>query len=90
MWHGITSAASTTRCCGPLAAIRARASLSRGSASVDELCVQSEQPGPGSHELVNGQVRVRDKAFRPQDDATVKLEVQEPDGTKLDLSAESR
>jgi hypothetical protein len=37
---------------------------------------------------VNAQVRVRDKAFRPQDDATVKIEAQEPDGTKLDLAAE--
>lgn len=42
----------------------------------------------GSHELVTPQVRVRDKAFRPQDDASVKVEIAEPDGTKLNLAAE--
>jgi hypothetical protein len=42
----------------------------------------------GPYELVNAQVRVRDKGFRALDDATVRIEAQEPDGTKLDLAAE--
>ncbi|MEZ0389899.1 MAG: hypothetical protein ACAI34_22665, partial [Verrucomicrobium sp.] len=42
----------------------------------------------GSHELVTPQVRVRDASFRPQDDASVKLEITEADGTKLNLAAE--
>ena len=54
----------------------------------DRIELQVPMTSAGSYELVNAQVRVRDKAFRPQDDATVKIEAQEPDGTKLDLAAE--
>lgn len=54
----------------------------------DRIELQTPMTSAGSYELVNAQVRVRDKAFRPQDDATVKLEVLEPDGTKLDIPAE--
>jgi uncharacterized membrane protein len=54
----------------------------------DRIELQTPISSAGSYELVNAQVRVRDKAFRPQDDATVKIEAQEPDGTKLDLAAE--
>lgn len=42
----------------------------------------------GSHELINPQVRVRDMAFLPQDDATVKIEIEEPENGHLDLTAE--
>ncbi len=42
----------------------------------------------GSHELVRPQVRVRDAAFRPQDDATVSIDVQEPDGSHIVQGAE--
>lgn len=42
----------------------------------------------GSHELVKPQVRVRDLAFRPQDDATVGIEIQEPDGGRIAQGAE--
>ena len=42
----------------------------------------------GSHELVKPQVRVRDKAFRPQDDATATIEISEPDGSKTSQGAE--
>lgn len=54
----------------------------------DRIELQSTMTTAGAHELVKLQVRVRDNAFRPQDDASVKIEVQEPDGTKLDLAAE--
>jgi uncharacterized membrane protein len=42
----------------------------------------------GSHELVKPQVRVRDLAFRPQDDATVSIEIQEPGGGRIAQGAE--
>ena len=54
----------------------------------DRIDLQTPMSSTGAHELVNLQVRVRDKAFRPQDDASVRIEVQEPEGTKLDLAAE--
>lgn len=54
----------------------------------DRIDLQTPMTSAGSYELVNVQARVRDKAFRPQDDATVKIEAEEPDGTKLDLAAE--
>jgi uncharacterized membrane protein len=54
----------------------------------DRIDLQTPMTSAGSHELVKAQVRVRDKAFRAQDDATVKVEVEEPGGAKLELAAE--
>lgn len=50
--------------------------------------LQNSITAAGSHELINPQVRVRDKAFLPQDDATVKIEIEEPEKGHLDLTAE--
>ncbi|CAN5915782.1 Ig-like domain-containing protein [soil metagenome] len=50
--------------------------------------LQNTITAAGSHELINPQVRVRDKAFLPQDDAVVKIEVEEPENGHLDLTAE--
>lgn len=50
--------------------------------------LQNSITAAGSHELINPQVRVRDKAFLPQDDATVKIEIEEPGKGHLDLTAE--
>ncbi|MEY4483377.1 MAG: hypothetical protein RL693_829 [Verrucomicrobiota bacterium] len=50
--------------------------------------LQNTITSAGSHELINPQVRVRDKAFVPQDDAVVKIDVEEPENGHLDLTAE--
>ncbi len=50
--------------------------------------LQNTITASGSHELITPQVRVRDKAFLPQDDATVKIEIEEPEKGHLDLTAE--
>lgn len=51
-----------------------------------EIAVQTKDAG--SHEVLTPQVRVRDAAFRPQDDASVKLEVAPPNGASLSLAAD--
>lgn len=50
--------------------------------------LQNTITAAGSHELINPQVRVRDKAFLPQDDAVVNIEIEEPENGHLDLTAE--
>lgn len=54
----------------------------------DRVDMQLSITPSGSHELVKPQVRVRDLAFRPQDDATVSIEIQEPDGGRISQGAE--
>jgi uncharacterized membrane protein len=54
----------------------------------DRVDMQISITPSGSHELVKPQVRVRDLAFRPQDDATVSIEIQEPDGGRISQGAE--
>ncbi|MFZ4765519.1 MAG: glutamine amidotransferase, partial [Roseimicrobium sp.] len=54
----------------------------------DRVELQAHIAPASSHEIVKAQVRVRDQAFRPQDDVTVKIEVQEPDGGQIEQTAE--
>jgi uncharacterized membrane protein len=54
----------------------------------DRVEIEAVLAAAGSHERVTPQIRVRDSAFRPQDDASVKLEIVEADGAKLSLGAE--
>lgn len=54
----------------------------------DRVEMQVSITASGAHELVRPEVRVKDEAFRSQDDVTVSIEIQEPDGGRIAQGAE--
>jgi uncharacterized membrane protein len=54
----------------------------------DRLVLEHTEETLHGQKQVRLQVRVKDPAFRPVDDATMKLTVQQPDGTKAELFVE--
>lgn len=54
----------------------------------DRVTLDQQHSKVGGQEMVKLQVRVRDAAFRPIDDATMKITVEQPGGKKVDLFAE--
>jgi uncharacterized membrane protein len=54
----------------------------------DRVELQTQHDAEGGHQMVKLQVRVRDKTFRAQEDALVKVELTDPDGKKSELIAE--
>lgn len=54
----------------------------------DRVVLDQQHSKNGGQEMVKLQVRVRDQGFRPIDDATMKITVEQPGGKKVDLFAE--
>ena len=54
----------------------------------DKVVLEQQHSRAGGQARVRLQVRVRDQAFRPVDDATMKIVVEQPGGGKTDLFAE--